>query len=593
MMKRIAFISLALFAVAALAVSCDGKDDPEEPQSEITPFNWTENGSTKPVEISEIAGPDIGSSKESQSFISNEYVRDKRLVQTDNGFSWAAAGTSLLSGCFSGLGSFAVNKALNALFPADDDMQACIKKLDEVLEKLDDIDKKIDGITQAAGQIYDKLDEMELNQMYTAWNQIDQKIASLSRANAMCFSRLRAASYDQKSDNEMMEIIKEWATSVVGGYSVYLAVENIADEIFHFSQKYNGAYLNYFSAFDLNVYNSLPWEAMGYIYREQYRAEVAAELARGFYLLGFYYAAYEATDNLRSLKTCVQSFEELFKENEVKYHNDVAVCQISGAHFILDVENPFWDRDYFHYNNETLRSTSKIVLGNEGHGNYSWDEIPDGYYSDMEARYDNNFITYQLDSAEVTKIINYYKFYDESKSLLDIFRDGGVKVSPDYNCQYVYDGSYVKACSNDVFFGVKQTAFFCSADDPDIRIERSMLYLPGGDDQVDFRLKNYYDAYFPASKTRVYSVKIGFMRLSCVVAGPSADLGGVVYNDFSDYPDEIQPHVVTLGDTKDAYTKVKEDGRDVYYFKYWNLHHDIKFPGNHFLFIRPGALQRY
>ena len=210
--------------------------------------------------------------------------------------------------------------------------------LDDVLSRIAEIKEMLNTmITLYHNSVYEgKLNERSKLQ-YEMHNH-----------NYEAFIRLKNAS----TEDQAREIIKSWADKTVGGNPAYEQVLNYMDFLNTtvIEQK------DIFNMYDLYTYNTTPWEHHGYAYRESLRKSDIAAVAEGLFLTQYYQMVRTDLDEvsrkeiLNANATKFKAFSDFVQKHPVEHHDQMAVCQIQGAHFVMekqsvsypDFHNPSW-----------------------------------------------------------------------------------------------------------------------------------------------------------------------------------------------------------------------------------------------------------
>lgn len=140
----------------------------------------------------------------------------------------------------------------------------------------------------------------------------------------------------QNDPDSVGPIVIEWANRTVGGNPAYVEVKNFIDFLTGtvVEQK------NLYQMYDMYVYNTHPWEKMGYAMRDNLRAADLGVIAQSLFLTRLYYGYGDFTDATREslckdLQDSFEGFKNFCRANGVDRHNDQAICQIKGAHFAM------------------------------------------------------------------------------------------------------------------------------------------------------------------------------------------------------------------------------------------------------------------
>lgn len=272
-----------------------------------------------------------------------------------------------------------VGALLDLLFPASGETTT-----------LDDLLDKMNAIT-------DQLNQMTLlykNTTYEAkLNERSKYVSELTNYNEEYYVRLSNA----KTEEEVATIISDWASHTVGGNPVYVQGLNFIDFLLNTVIEQR----DIFNMYDLYTYNTTAWENEGYSVREALRAGDIAVAAENLYLTQLYYTLRTDMDE-DSKKTMLDKNIEKFnllaeyiKNRPVEHHDDKAICQIPGAHFVMDAVN-------------------FTFQGSSTYKNPSWCRIPREwmeYDDDMDFIYGPNkteCYNKSLTPDEVKHILDYY-----------------------------------------------------------------------------------------------------------------------------------------------------------------------------------------
>lgn len=552
MVKVLICLSLPIFAS-----SCE-KDKPNTIPDD---FVW-DIDSFVPYTESVSVGPD------SSKIATSTPIYDRKEpgippVQAD-GLSWVSLGTSLLSGSVSGIGSFISNTILTKAFSSLMESEE-VKLLNRVIDKLDKMDTKIDKISEIAESTYDIVVETELNTLISAFTGVNQHLSNLSDINDYYFELLEntvAAGGDEES---LKKVLNEWAHSSVNGSEAFLAVQSLAREIVQFNYKYNGSNFNYCMVFDLITYDNCPWEEVGYNIREMYRASASTVLAKSLYLSAAFYKMSNTTKSLDNLLDCARTLESYFKACNVVRHNNLAICQIKGAHFSVD-RNALVKKSGFGWDTSLeIREraiTPKQAVAAEGL------LLTPPSASEVDA-----YLASQLTNAEVKAIMSYYQaIHPYDYTLIDCFAEGGMVISDEFVSEYtMIPGTDEVQSLSEIYFGTAETniTIYCE-NDPDKHTSEGW----------HFGVLNSFQAGIPVGSCR------GHMKLW------TFDIP--VYPAWVPIPvidDPDHPARSTIGLPVYDFHKAS-DG--FYYYDKWYLREEppYSYPGT-YIMLKKGSLSRY
>lgn len=574
------FYYILLIAVLMLPVSAGCDDDvliPEDPQEIIE--------EPTPVDPYDLAaalqshGPQAGS----------QIVSFARPVGTTpsgtSGLSWSSLGTSILTGCASGLGSFLVNRTLayacDALFGQESQE---LVLLHDVIDKLNDVEEKLDNLTSIAESIYEKLDETELNAIFSSFKGIDAQLASLSSVNDFYYDRLIKAG----SEQEIKDIVKEWGTTTINGNPAYSSVLTLSKSILDFTYSYNGAYVNFCSVYDMIVFDNVAWECLGYDYRDMFRTYAAANIARGLYLTFAYYSLFEAETSLYQVVKTANRMANYFQSCPVIRDTEHVVCQLKGAHFKLPVDcldehrhSLAWPEggkcalsslDFLMYT-----QTDVMKLYDIRHNNTVSDEMY--LYNTIlsDAAKKDQFLKSQLTNDEMSAIMNYYAYSSEGgMSLVDILDMVGVIIPESCHTMYLQTLPGEFKDVNEVYFGTADTEIqgFHDSDDPWNTTNKG--------DCCRMAISGFFMAGLPVSAT-YKGTPVCKPRYEERYADQSVEWPFYFY-------------VREWGETKTVVRSL--DGKTVSRkyaktFSSYSTNPINSFPGDHFIMLKLGAIERY
>ena len=437
-------IILSLLCVF-LIISCNENDELEQ--------NWTDDFETL-SDYTPYTDPTEAMDDRLGSYFLNPSVDHSitPIVHGTNGFDWNSIGKKVLSSAITKLGSYGgslgstVAGILNPIISKElfgpNPESAEVKLLNTILQNLEAMDGKLDAIIETTERIYEKIDEVELNAILSAYTDVKHEYQTLQDLNNYAYALLTATS-DPK---EQSEIIENWANTPINGNAAYLEVNNLIRQFKDFNYKYNGVVVNYCSALDLFVFNNVAWESAGYDYREAFRAQAAAEIARGSYLLYAYYSLHLqdnpfAKSTLESIINNLKLMESFFGDSEVVRHPDYAILQLPNHHFKWCVGN---------LNRSAKSVTEKFSSSSTAYGwllsrGYIWTACyRDGnatqavHYQWNDGRTDDDhiaspeFMKQQFSNADLIAIVEYYRTLYPNFTLLQAIEAGGITVEQQY-----------------------------------------------------------------------------------------------------------------------------------------------------------------
>lgn len=230
--------------------------------------------------------------------------------------------------------SMAASAFLDFIFSGD----SASASLDDVLARIEEIK---DMLNTMINLYHNSVYEAKLNERSKLQYEMHNH-------NYEAFIRLKNAS----TEDQARDIIKSWADKTVGGNPAYEQVLNYMDFLNTtvIEQK------DIFNMYDLYTYNTTPWEHHGYAYRESLRKSDIAAVAEGLFLTQYYQMVRTDLDEvsrkeiLNANAAKFKAFSDFVQKHPVEHHDQMAVCQIQGAHFVMekqsvsypDFHNPSW-----------------------------------------------------------------------------------------------------------------------------------------------------------------------------------------------------------------------------------------------------------
>ncbi len=282
-----------------------------------------------------------------------------------------------------------VGELLDMLFPASGETTT----LDDLLGKMDEISNQLAQMTI-----------LYKNTTYEKYlNDRSKMVSELTNYNKEYYTRLSNA----ETDEEVKTIILDWASHSVGGNPVYVQGFNFIDFLLTTVIEQR----DIFNMYDLYTYNTTAWESQGYAVREALRASDIATAAQNLYLTQLYHTLRDGIKDadretiLKDNITKFEKFSEYIKNRPVERHEDRGICQIEGAHFVMD----------------------KFALDYPNYRNPKWNTIPcrwTRYQSDVYFMWGPNQAenySKALTPDEVKRILDYYE--GSGRTLYEIFND--------------------------------------------------------------------------------------------------------------------------------------------------------------------------
>lgn len=233
------------------------------------------------------------------------------------------------------------------------------KKLDEILAGVDNLNKHL---AELINLVHNTTYEHYLNERT---NSYLNPMRNLSKEYI-----LRVVEAWINGDDPA-PIVMEWANRTVGGNPAYIEARNFIDYL-------TGTVVerkNLYQVYDLYVFNTYPWENLGYSFRENLRAADICVIAQSILLTKLYYIYSDFSESTKKslsdeLTACFDDFKKFVEANAVERHDDQAICQIKDAHFIMpvalvnrDFKNHPWFPDKTPWDFENSESAWWLVNG--------------------------------------------------------------------------------------------------------------------------------------------------------------------------------------------------------------------------------------
>lgn len=544
---------------AALFCSCE-RDEPDVYIKDYDPadFVWQKKPCT-PYSYFPGIGP-------STDIVTGDMLRyDSSPYLGTEPISWADIGISLATGAASGAASFLTGQLLSVVFSAfmEDDQQ-------KIMKSLDGISNELNNLKALGYDLLNKLDEMEMNELLGKFDAINADLNLFDEFNRSYFEQIENAIRDGASEKSLKEMVLEWGGTSINGWPAWLAVKDVINDVLNFNFKYNGINLNYCMVIDMLAFDMFPWESQGYDFRDMYRGETAAKIARCLYLAAAYFTVRGLPKYVEDIESYALSLEEYFEECAVQRRDSVAVCQIQNAHFILE-KDALVERKGFYFTESAridnwFRDPSKCM--NESNsvlleGLVS--KIPDG---NSTSRYYSG----QFTNNEIQSMINYYTpTHPYDYTLLDCLAEGGIIIPDKFKAAYTMSNEKpdIATSYDRIYFGYADTRFYLCSDG---RVNRQ-------GDPIRLGVKNFYMVGLPIAGN--VGVNVGGNWTSVFSARN--------YNYAIDSKTHTRFPDVILDTEQWAY-----ESAGSYYYDKWAFYNVLKFeyPGT-FIMLKEGSMKRY
>lgn len=394
----------------------------------------------------------------------NDVALENQYLTADNGMTlkndvlkmleWFAE--NIGRGIASGTGSKAAASIFDKIFTSPESA-----KLDEVMSTVNEINKKLDELTK-----------LYLNTTYESYiNQ--RKNNYINPINNYSNDYYEMLEECDGSEEEITRIVTAWATTDdVEGNSPVVHYQNFID--FLMGTAVTGK--NMYQVYDLYVFNTYPFEHAGYPMREALRATDLAVIARNAYMAMLYdmvrtdFTDKHKVEALEKIEAKVKEYMAFAKANEVVRNDDKVICQIEGAHFIMDKRMkliPYstrpWYPDGSYFDSSFDKAVPKLIYGDES---LSTNEVK------------NNCL--KVEEAEA--ISNYYKksTFGQSHSLMTALEvEGGMELIPGmhgFQKFMITQGGYTDEPNgkDKFYFGAKKAVDMCTVLTSDLFDDRTI-----------------------------------------------------------------------------------------------------------------------
>ena len=446
-MKKFSMVLFAAVAALGMLTSCTDDD--------------TESSYALPVvEMVTYAQPSFPADFGGEQFLAgsddNTALDDPMGFIADNYKDWATAAIAA--------GASTLGKALNAytgttvfdkvfgklsvavseqLFGTGAGRSEELLLLDSISAQIDQLSMKLDDLSALVSDIYVKLDETELNAIYTNQQAFDKSLTQLFTLTDEAYRKLSRC----ESLDETAAAVREWSSKIADGTNTYSATEALAKSLLNYAFYYNGVKCNYLAAFDIYAYSQFPWESQGYGARDAYRAEVAAGMARSLNLTFSYYALGGDDYGVQRVAYLYSLLQSYFEMSKVQRHDDKAICQIGGAHLMLPARPTIynarqggsygnaWYTGSEYNGNKLLRLCCEntvvgysALLKSLGVASWSAEQArEETALARVEAADCDAFVKGQLTVDEIRAILDHYSPNHPDWNLLQCLDDGGIQ----------------------------------------------------------------------------------------------------------------------------------------------------------------------
>lgn len=296
------------------------------------------------------------------------------------------------------------------------------EKEPDIMGELQTMQKQINEVEKILKAADGKLDNKEYANIY---NERVKNLVSLRSAN--CTHLASYYEYMAKGDTDNAnKVLDAWKGNVIHGNSVEYTVKEFLELT---PQCNNMGQKSVTEVYDYWVFQTTPWEHMGYDKRDALRQGDILTAYAGYVLLK---ACYEKDrlvkhkTELCELNQAFKNFCEFYKGRErVERHDDRIVCQIKGANIVF--QKNIKVRDML---NHPWRPDNSVIYGIEQfmYGDGIWEKGKKGKFDLIES---STVRKNSLTKDEAKAIYDYYNSEDNSKipGIKNVKRDANGKYS--------------------------------------------------------------------------------------------------------------------------------------------------------------------
>lgn len=274
------------------------------------------------------------------------------------------------------------------------------------MAKLDEMSMDIKNIASMVSDLKQQAEDESVAKLY---NERMQNYSGLDLNNSSYFDAYLKA-VKNKNFDQANSIANRWSQEMINGAYAPTATYNYLNMI---SQTANGSQKSMTDIYDYWVYQTTPWEHMGYQKREQLRASDVCIALTGYMMSRAFYEQ-DTTEvgqaKIAKLNEALVNFINYYKNHiNVEHHDDKLVCQIKGAHIVMNknivtrnMEAHPWISNGTRWNDKSLKTMMYSEL-------------------DHDADY---VLAHSLTASEAKAIYNYYNSNSTTKiSMYQIMKD--------------------------------------------------------------------------------------------------------------------------------------------------------------------------
>ncbi|MCQ2205340.1 MAG: hypothetical protein MJZ43_00995 [Bacteroidaceae bacterium] len=396
---------------------------------ELASFAVPEVSAVAPAEEWDIIGPTefnkVGPSAASASQmaeINEKYGIDSRMVNHSvsgrrsivGTIAWEAAGSKIAKTALNEVEKYAksyakkkVTQLVKNLLGIKDKPDPAMEMLKEISAQLGGINNKLDTMTVLLTNLDDKSDDIYTflcSQDYRKFNEQRMNLAKLSEVYIDKIS-VAAQQYGEadslQAEAHLASILNEWAHTTINGNPAYIDAYNYAKRMCEYKiRSVSGTGMNLCTLYDKIVYDSFPWENLGYESREQFRALQAVETVQALELAYLYWSTQGTAygeSQMNEIQNAMQNVANLFAANEVVRHPDKAICQIKGSHFEMNLSDGIQHHPDITWKNGepfSINDASFPFLSGACSGNFSDSALKDAQAHSLTPEDANNMKAY-------------------------------------------------------------------------------------------------------------------------------------------------------------------------------------------------------
>ncbi len=362
--------ALLLIAVPSMSiVSCTDDEDlasfeAPEPMVTVPAEEWNILG---PTEFEKV-GPDVVTASQVAEINEKYDINMRNISCSTNGrrkvvgtVTASAVGTMIAKTALDQVKNYAkayakkkVTGFAKKLFGIKEKSDPTMDKLNEISSHLGEIDNKLDDMTKMLTSIEHKTDDVYTFLCHESYSDFNNRRNNFARLNndyirQITFELEKEITDSTETESRIANILSRWANTTINGNPAYVEAVSYPKSMCEYVVSYGeGKSMNLCTLYDKIVYDSFPWENLGYESREQFRALQSMETIQGLELAYLYWSTqanmanadvYRCESNMREIESAIESVAQFFEANEIVYNKTKAICQIKGSHFEMDLKD--------------------------------------------------------------------------------------------------------------------------------------------------------------------------------------------------------------------------------------------------------------